>query len=77
MKLTLQTRDSNLYRFSTFCMACVVQPIGKFFDKTDNPEGVWLDIPSGDVYRKRFYDALVGIQLYGHEPPHQNWVVKV
>jgi branched-chain amino acid aminotransferase len=57
--------------------ACVVQPIGKFFDKTTNPEGEWVEIPEGDVYRKRFYDALVGIQLYGHEPPHQNWVVKV
>lgn len=57
--------------------ACVVQPVGKFFDKTDNPDGAWLDIPTGDVYRKRFYDALVGIQTHGQEPPHSNWIVKV
>lgn len=57
--------------------ACLVQPIGRFFDKTDGGEGVWIDVPTGDVYRKRFYDALVGIQSHGDKPPHDNWVVKV
>lgn len=56
--------------------AVVVQPIGRFLDKTENPEGEWLDIPCEDVYRRKFYDALVGIQTHGDDPPHENWIVE-
>jgi len=57
--------------------ACVVQPIGRFLDKTENPEGEWLDIPSEEqIYRKKFYDALVGIQTHGLTPPASDWIVE-
>jgi len=57
--------------------ACVVQPIGRFLDRTENPEGEWLEIPCEEqLYRTKFYDALVGIQTHGHEPPHENWVIE-
>lgn len=58
--------------------ACVVCPIGRFFDKTGNKSGEWIDIPSHEqVYREKFYNALTGIQYDGLKPPQENWVVEV
>jgi branched-chain amino acid aminotransferase len=57
--------------------ACVVQPIGRFLDKTENPEGEWLEIPCEEqLYRRKFYDALVGIQTHGATPPSEDWIIE-
>lgn len=63
------------------CFGCgtavVVCPIGRFLDKSENPEGEWIEIPSKDqVWRSRFYDTLVNIQTQGQTPPHPNWLVE-
>lgn len=56
--------------------ACVVQPIGRFWDKTENPEGEWITIPCKDqTYRKMFYNALIGIKNHGRKAPDRNWLV--
>merc|ERR1712066_127207 len=56
--------------------AVVVCPIGRFLDKSDNPEGEWITIPSTDQdWRSRFYDALTSIQVNGSEPPSPEWLV--
>jgi len=58
--------------------ACVVCPIGRFMDKTEKPEGEWVEIPSTEQkYRKKFYEALTSIQYEGAAPPAQDWVVTV
>lgn len=58
--------------------ACVVQPIGRFLDKTQDEEGEWLDVPCDEqVYRRKFYDQLIGIQNHGRKPPKKNWIVTI
>jgi len=57
--------------------ACVVQPIGRFLDRTDSEAGEWVTIPSEkQEFRQRFYDALVGIQIKAEDPPESNWIVE-
>lgn len=64
------------------CFGCgtavVVCPIGRFLDKSENPEGEWLEIPSKEQkYRQKFYDAIIDIQTKGATPPEENWLVTV
>ena len=56
----------------------MVCPIGRFLDKSENPEGEWLEIPSKEQkYRQKFYDAIIDIQTKGATPPEENWLVTV
>lgn len=57
--------------------ACVIQPIGRFLDRTESQDGEWLNIPTEGLYQRKFFDALVGIQTHGQTPPHSNWVVTI
>lgn len=64
------------------CFGCgtavVICPIGRFFDKSDNPEGEWISVPSEEqVFRRRFYDAITDIQVKGATPPSAEWLVEV
>jgi len=58
--------------------ACVVCPIGRFFDTSAGQNGEWLEIPSEEqVFRRKFYDGLTDIQMRGKKPINDDWFVIV